>query len=130
MTTPENPTAGQGPVLLDIGGAVGALVVSMPEHTRGLEVEIRPAGATTARAHRQEPAGRATHGHPHAHPHAASPWPHVAVVERRTADGTHLALVYPAVEAGDYELCPVPGDEVALTVSVAGGEVTHCAWPG
>ena len=31
--TMENPYAGQGPVLLDIGGDVGALVVVMPPET-------------------------------------------------------------------------------------------------
>ena len=36
----ENPHAGQGAVLLDIGGDVGALVVTMPRSTVGEEVEI------------------------------------------------------------------------------------------
>ena len=35
MATAENPHAGQGPVLLDIGGDIGALVVSMPAPPRG-----------------------------------------------------------------------------------------------
>ncbi len=45
MTTAvnENPYAGQGAVLLDIGGDVGALVVLMPAELTGEEVEIRPA---------------------------------------------------------------------------------------
>ena len=38
---PENPHAGQGPVVLDIGGDVGALVVAMPETMAGVEIEIR-----------------------------------------------------------------------------------------
>ena len=40
----ENPYAGQGPVLLDIGGDVGALVVTMPARLDGVEVEIRAVG--------------------------------------------------------------------------------------
>lgn len=48
MTTPvrtrsdsvENPPAGQGSVVLDIGGDVGALVVTMPPELEGVEVEI------------------------------------------------------------------------------------------
>ena len=134
----ENPTAGEGPVLLDIGGDVGALIVTMPEHTRGLEVEIRPAGATAA-AHRppahshdhphDEPHTHDHHHHGHDHAHAASPWPHVGVVERRTPEGTHLSLVYPDVVEGDYELCPLPAGEVAATASVVGGQVTQVDWP-
>ena len=38
----ENPYAGQGAVLLDIGDDVGALVVIMPAALDGAEVEIRP----------------------------------------------------------------------------------------
>lgn len=130
MATLENPHAGQGPVLLDIGGDVGALVVTMPPETADLEVEIRPAGASAGRAghdHHHHP-HRHDHDHPHAHDHA-SPYPHVGVVGRPTADGTHYSLVYPAVTAGDYELCPIPGDEVVLTATVVGGEVTELDWP-
>ena len=38
--TVENPHAGQGSVVLDIGGDVGALVVTMPPELEGVEVEI------------------------------------------------------------------------------------------
>ena len=41
----ENPFAGQGSVLLDIGDDIGALVVSMPASMVGVEVEVRPVGA-------------------------------------------------------------------------------------
>ena len=40
--TPRTRTPGQGSVLLDIGGDVGALVVAMPASMVGVEVEIRP----------------------------------------------------------------------------------------
>lgn len=141
----ENPTAGEGPVLLDIGGDVGALIVTMPESTRGLEVEIRPAGATAAgrsgapahdhgeHEHDHDHGHSHDHGHPHdhghGHTHAPSPYPHVGVVERRTPDGTHLSLVYPDVVEGEYELCPMPGDEVVMTATVSGGRVTEAVWP-
>ena len=46
----ENPHAGQGSVLLDIGGDVGALVVTMPAEMEGVEVEIRPVGANPSAA--------------------------------------------------------------------------------
>src|SRR5690242_13965715 len=97
---PENPYAGQGPVLLDIGGDVGALVVVMPADTDGLEVELRPAGAT---AHGTHPH---THGAAEPHTHGADgrhaggdhpAYPHVAVVARPDGDGVAHTLVYPSV---------------------------------
>lgn len=153
MATEENPYAGQGPVLLDIGGDVGALIVTMPAETEDLEVEIRPAGATAAKL-AQAPSGTPTtpqdgpddgdphssehdhahddaqsHGHGHGHNHAASPFPHVGVVGRSVEGGVSFTLVYPSVQAGDYELCPIPGDEIAMTATVVGGEVSEATWP-
>ena len=107
----ENPFAGQGPVLLDIGGDIGALVVAMPADTEGLEVEIRPAGTT------------ASHGHDVAH------HPHVGVVARPGPDGPAHSLVYPEVTEGSYELVPIPGDTVVLAAEVTGGVVTYTSWP-
>lgn len=137
MTSLENPDAGQGPVLLDIGGDVGALVVTMPARTEGLEVEIRPAGATEVRLAHDLSAPSVEHGtaHDHSpgdhgHAHARTPYPHVGVVGRAVPGGVHHSLVYPAVTAGDYELCPIPGDDVVLRVRVIGGEVTELDWPG
>ncbi|MGG5257306.1 hypothetical protein [Phycicoccus avicenniae] len=130
MGTPENPHAGQGPVPLDIGGDVGALVVTMPDgrpDLEGLEVEIRPAGAAAPTHHHHDGHHHHAHG---GHDHARSPFPHVGVVGRPTPAGTVHCLVYPAVTAGDYVLCPMPGDTVALTATVVGGEVTELEWPG
>lgn len=134
MPTIENPDAGQGPVLLDIGGDVGALIVTMPSHTADLEVEIRPAGASAHRsAAHSGPEDDTSHPHGHAHPHdhtqLHSAYPHVGVVGRPTSGGVHFSLVYPSVVAGDYELCPIPGDRVVLTATVAGGAVTQLDWP-
>ena len=148
MTPNENPDAGQGPVLLDIGGDVGALIVTMPAETEGLEVEIRPEGATAARlaggpadhpGHDDQHGHGHDHDHGHEHPHAhdhphepghdhgPSPFPHVAVVARRTPGGVQHSLVYPSLTAGAYELCPMPGDDIVLTATVVGGEVTQLA---
>jgi hypothetical protein len=104
----ENAWAGQGAVLLDIGGDVGALVVAMPEPMVGTEVEIRPLGAPV-----------------HEHHHLQ----HVAVVRRPVADGTLPSLVFPALEAGGYELF-VKGHRgtLALRADVVGGEVTSADW--
>jgi hypothetical protein len=150
----ENPYAGQGPVLLDIGGDVGALVVVMPAHTDGLEVELRPAGATASgtpadhptASHAHDPihAHDRGHGHGHGHDHgeshthrgpgvgpvaAGTAYPHVAVVGRPDGDRLVHSLVYPAATEGDYELFVLPGGPVAMTASVTGGQVTHLSWP-
>lgn len=138
MPTPENPDAGQGPVLLDIGGDVGALVVTMPASTEDLEVEIRPAGTSAGRLatsndpqppHEHGHSHEHAHSHEHGHSHPGAAFPHVGVVGRPAAGGMHYSLVYPSVVAGSYELCPIPGDRVVLTATVVGGEVTEAEWP-
>ncbi len=105
----ENPFAGQGSVLLDIGGEVGALVVTMPAAMVDVEVEIRPVGGDH-------------HGHGH--------HPHVAVVERPVLGAVVPSLVFPELVEGRFELYVKGTDLVELTVEVTGGEVTIVAWPG
>ena len=114
VTEPENAWAGQGAVLLDIGGEIGALVVAMPGSMVGLEVEIRPLD------------GQRVPGRSHHHDHLA----HVAVVDRPVAGGHQPSLVFPELPAGRYELFEKgrPG-AVALSVDVAGGAVTSASWP-
>jgi hypothetical protein len=113
----ENPYAGQGSVLLDIGGDVGALVVTMPTGLVDVEVEIRPVVAE------RQPA---VHDHgPTGHHHH----PHVAVVERPVAGGLVPSLVFPELVEGVYQLCVKGTDQVCLTVEVCGGEVASAAWP-
>ena len=114
----ENPFAGQGAVLLDIGGEVGALVVAMPAGMVDVEVEIRPMGS----ARHVVDHG---HGHDHEHPHHL----HVAVVERPVQDAVVPSLVFPELVEGRYELYLKETDRVQLTVEVNGGEVTTAAWP-
>lgn len=112
----ENPFAGQGAVMLDIGGDIGALVVQMPREMVGVEIEIRPAGkarATSARIHH----------------------PHVAVVERPSPGGPLPSLVFGELKEGTYQLHHKPAgewadDEVLATATVRGNEVTEMVWPG
>ena len=107
--THENPHAGQGMVMLDIGGDVGALVVTMPGSMVGEEVDIRPAGAVEDGGHT----------------------PHVAVVDRPVGGGAGVpSLVYPELEAGRYALSLKGTREVVLSAAVRGGEVTTARWPG
>jgi hypothetical protein len=105
----ENPWAGRGTsVLLDIGGDIGALVVTMPREMVGTEVEIRPVGVTTS--------GPEHH-------------PHVAVVQRPLGARLVPSLVYPDLREGDYELYVKGTDLVELRVSVDGGMVAEAEWP-
>lgn len=128
----ENPFAGQGSVLLDIGGDVGALVVTMPPAMVDVEVEIRPVGT---RPHDHDHAHGHAHDHAHGHAHdhqhgpGASHHPHVAVVARPVQGGVVPSLVFPELVEGRYELYVKETDHVELTVTVVGGEVASAAWP-
>lgn len=106
----DNGHAGQGAVLLDIGGTVGALVVTMPAALVGHEVEIRPTGETHAPGHR----------------------PHVAVVNRPRDGGAGdpvACAVFDALEEGDYELYLKPDGPVQVAATVTGGGVEFAIWP-
>ena len=111
----ENPQAGQGSVLLDIGGDVGALVISMPSAMVGVEIEIAPVGGS--------------HEHHHGHEHGHGHRPHVAVVDRPVTDGHQPSLVFPDLVEGSYELFDKGQDTVLLTAEIIGGQVTFLEWP-
>lgn len=123
----ENPHAGQGPVLLDVGGDVGALVVHLDESFEGLEVEIGPAGSD---------AGNST-PYPHEHVHPAHPddhqhhphRTHVAVVGRPFNGSVAYSAVFPGLSVGVYELS-IHGQRDTLRVDVPAGLVTEVAWIG
>jgi len=113
--SPENPFAGQGAVLLDIGGDVGALVVTTPAGMDGVEVEIRPENW-------QDHLGTCqNHGHVH---HA-----HVAVVSRPVGGARVPSLVFPELVEGSYELFEKNASDLLLRVRVHGGTVTSVDWP-
>jgi hypothetical protein len=125
MTEAQNAFAGNGPVVLDIGGDIGALVVVMPAGLDGVEIEIRPVGAEPNHSHDHNH----SHGHDHSHGHGNSPHPHVAVVARPSGQGRLPSLVYPELVEGRYELYEKLGGPVRLRATVRGGEVTEAAWP-
>jgi hypothetical protein len=140
----ENPFAGQGSVLLDIGGDIGALVVTMPDGMAGTEVEIRLVGTEDAGSHDRDHQHPHDHGHPHDHDHNhprghhrghhgdhhPDHLVHVAVVERPVADGRVPSLVFPELVAGGYELFEKgDGQHVVLQARISGGQVTSLAWP-
>jgi hypothetical protein len=124
MTWNENPHAGQGSVLLDIGGDVGALVVTMPPAMVGVEIEIARLGGD----HHDHPHGHG-HGHGHGHAHDHGHRPHVAVVDRPVTDGSLPSLVFPDLVEGSYELFDKGEDTVLLTADITGGQVTFLEWP-
>lgn len=129
MSTQENPFAGQGPVLLDIGGEIGALVVTMPAELEGIEVEIRPTGDHRPDdEHHRHGEG---HGHSHAedHDHDGQHLLHVAVVPRPAAGIEVHSLVFPELVEGEYELYQRPAGPVELSVTITGGQVTEATWP-
>ncbi len=108
MSKPHaHPQAGQGPVVLDIGGNVGALVIRMPHHLEGAEVEIRPASS----------------------PGRTVPLRHVGVVARPVASGFVDSAVFDALTEGNYDIHVRPNGPVLLTAEVRAGEVTFADWP-
>jgi len=129
----ENPYAGQGAVLLDIGGNVGALMVDLQADMAGVEVGILPTGTPRERhhvhGHSHDQDLNQDHGHSHDDHDHAHHQPHVAVVARPTAVGVRHSLVYPELVEGTYDLFVMPDGPVTLTVAVAGGAISSVSWP-
>ena len=116
----ENPYAGQGAVLLDVGGDIGAIVLHLSADHEGLEVEIE---SPHVHDHDHEHDRQHTHAADHGHPHR----PHVAVVGRPTAGGLAYSAVFPDLRAGRYRLS-IPGHGPGMDVDVRGGQVTEALW--
>jgi hypothetical protein len=150
MVTAENPYAGQGMVVLDIGGDIGALVVMAPAVLDGVEIEICPAGrrgevpddggtwwqGEWRSGHGHDHPSGDDHGHEHGHGHGhehghehASAWPHVAVLRRPGPGEAQYAAVFPGLRAGAYELWLRPEAPTALTAEVQPAQVSTVAWP-
>ena len=111
----ENPYAGQGSVLLDIGGDVGAVILHLPAVWEGAEVEYRRHGEPDAHHHE--------HGHHHGHEQGHRHRPHVAVVGRPAGDRIAYSAVFPELVAGRYVLSLPDGSEI--DIDVEGGVVTE-----
>ncbi len=126
----DNSYAGQGSVLLDIGGEVGALIVTMPATMEGREVEIRPVGHVGSPAHDHD-----HHDHKHDHdghenvPNRQVHLPHVAVIGRPLSGGVAYTLVFPELTEGSYELYERPHGPVMLRATVTGAQVRYADWP-
>ncbi len=103
----HNANAGQGAVLLDIGGDIGALILTMSDaQLEGSEIEIRPVPRLSI-----------------------EPLRHVGVVSRPTPSGRVHSAVFDGLDEGRYELYVRPDGPVQLEVEVRGGEVSFAEWP-
>jgi hypothetical protein len=91
-------------VMLDIGGNIGALIITTTESMLLAEIEVSHNEADPL-AHR----------------------PHVAVRERRGPDGSQYAAIYPGLPAGDYTVWGLDG-QPADTISIVGGEIAQLDW--
>jgi hypothetical protein len=103
----HNATAGQGPVMVDVDGDTGALVLLAPSWMAGWEIEISPV---------------ADDGTP-------GPRQHVAVLARRTGNQIVYAAVYPSLTAGRWQLWSPDHGGPVLAVDVPGGRVVQAWWP-
>ncbi|WP_411283475.1 hypothetical protein [Lapillicoccus sp.] len=125
----ENPYAGQGSVLLDIGGDIGALVLRLPPTMEGLEIEIAPADDHRDDHHHHDDHHHDEHDQNEHHLDPDGPHrPHVAVTARPAGDAVMHSAVFPELGAGHYDLNERSGP-VRLRVEVVGGQVTEATWP-
>ena len=123
----DNSHAGQGPVVLDIGGDIGALIIGTDAALEGVEIEARPvSGAAKATFDASSHVHHAHNGQPHSHDGALV---HVAVVGRPAGGETVYSAVFSELQDGVYELYVRPDGPVRLTATVRGAEVTTQDWP-
>ncbi|WP_426561462.1 hypothetical protein ACPPVT_14645 [Angustibacter sp. McL0619] len=96
--------AGQGPVAVEVGSGVGALLLWTGPEMDGAELDITPVGHEARRRH-------------------------VAVLPRHLPDRTVHAAVYPLLTPGRYQVWDQHGVP-HLEVDVADGEITEAHWHG
>jgi len=104
MHEPVPGPSRSGSVVLDLGPGIGALILYTPADLDGEEIEISC----------DEPGARRTHSQ---------------VRPRQMPGETRYAAVYPSLPAGRYTIWR---DEhgPAAAVTVTGGQVSSCRWPG
>jgi hypothetical protein len=96
--------AGQGPVAVEVGSGVGALLLWAPAEMAGAELDITPVGHDERRRH-------------------------VAVLPRQLPGRTVHAAVYPLLTPGRYQVWDEAG-RPQLTVDVVEGVITQAHWGG
>jgi hypothetical protein len=107
MPPPEQAPDAAGLVIVDIGGDMGALVITTPSELAGEEIEIRAAGTGWDGSH-------------------------TGVWERQGPGISTTAAVFGSLPAGRYELRikGAPGTEHPGPVVVEGAQVTQVTWTG
>ena len=99
---PHVPPSGEGTVVLDIGGSVGALIVHTPSAWAGVEIELARRGQSEQ-------------------------FVHTEVRERRLPDETVYAAVFVEVPEGAYTLLDAPAG-ATRDIVVECGRVTEVHW--
>ncbi|WP_433790175.1 phospholipase [Actinoplanes sp. CA-252034] len=95
--------SGQGTVMLNIGGTIGALIIHTPATLHGHEIEVSPVGDTGHRTH-------------------------AAVRARYVRSGVTFCVVIDSLPEGRYVVWQ--DDDTPLTqVEVTGGAVAEVTWP-
>ena len=122
MAEPVLGPSSAGSVVLELGDAVGVLVLEATVELNGREIEISPVGDAHDHAHGD--AHDHAHGVAHDHVHRT----HSMVRERGTAAGKGYAAVYPGLAVGTYTVWR-DRDTPAGTVTIDGGRVTRYRWP-
>jgi hypothetical protein len=92
------------PVVLDIGGSIGALVVYADEHLIDTPVEVSPTGADDKRFHQH-------------------------ILERPMPGATRFAAVFDKIEEGSYTLW-LHDEPRARNFEITGGTVSEVDWRG
>ncbi|MEV4350348.1 phospholipase [Actinoplanes sp. NPDC049596] len=95
--------SGQGTVMLDIGGTIGALIIHTDARWLGHEIEVSPAADPSKRTH-------------------------AAVRARHTTGGTVHCVVIDALPAGTYLVWQNALNPLTH-LEVRGGAVTEYEWP-
>ena len=93
-----------GSVMLDIGGDIGALIITTSAEMLLAEIEVSHRDADP-KAHR----------------------PHVAVRERQGPGALEYAAIYPGLRSGEYTVWGLDG-EPRHQVQIIGGEVAQLDW--
>jgi hypothetical protein len=106
MTEAAPRPSGPGTVVMELGGGVGALILDTPAGLDGEEIEISRDGAGL------QASGRT----------------HSRVRPRHLPGQTRYAAVYPGLPAGRYTVWRAHTPVAAVTVT--GGQVSSCHWPG
>ena len=122
MAEPVLGPSSAGSVVLELGDAVGVLVLAATVELNGREIEISPVGDAHDHAH------GVAHDYAHGDAHDRVHRTHSMVRERGTAAGKSYAAVYPGLAVGTYTVWR-DRDTPAGTVTIDGGRVTRYRWP-